>query len=785
MKDTKDVIACVVDHQIFLPWAQRLAREFKKVYYHTPVEKAFPKLADSIIGDGFSDIVRCDDPFDVMDEVDLWIFPDIGFSGLQLHLEKLGKPVWGSRSADSLEIHREKFLDMLKAVGLSVPPHTRVRGVGAMAEFLKDKEDKWVKMSKYRGDFETFHWRNAKQDSGWPDFLRVKFGPLANEIPFVIADTIETEIEDGYDGYNVDGLFPKLAVHGIECKDRGYLCAVQDYDSLPEQVKAVNAAVAPVLRERRYRNKFSTEIRITEDDAYFIDTTCFSDDTEVLTESGWKLFSDIIQSDKVATLDVQTKKIRYEQPLNYHCYDHDGEMILISNRKKTIECLVTPNHRVLRTDRNGKRLFFEQASKLTDKGFIPRTGIWVGKSPEIFEIPAYYKSWVGGRWGKCFREKDCPPMKCDIVTMLKFMGYYLSEGSTGGSGELGSVVNIAQSKYFNEMFTALQQFPVNPRKTSSGFQFCSVQLSSYCSQFGLCSEKFVPQWIKNLSPDLINIFLDAYTLGDGSIEGNGSRTIITTSRQMADDLQELFLKCGSCATIVKKATAGTIAKFPNSEYVRNHDMYLIYENSDHNQFWFETQARKNNYIKTEKYIGKVYCLTVPNGTLYVRRNGKPFWSGNCRNGSPPSQCEAELFSNWGDIVWHGAHGELVEPISVFKYGVQTVLNLKREATTWASVPFPDELRQWVKCGNCCEYDGQLVFPPQDEPDPMIGWLVAGGDTLDEAIETLKERVEELPDGVTTDINSLVELVGEMNEAAKLDIHYGEGEIPDGKAIVEA
>ena len=28
------------------------------------------------------------------------------------------------------------------------------------------------------------------------------------------------------------------------------------------------------------------------------------------------------------------------------------------------------------------------------------------------------------------------------------------------------------------------------------------------------------------------------------------------------------------------------------------------------------------------YSGEVHCVTVPNGTLYVRRNGKPIWSGN-------------------------------------------------------------------------------------------------------------------------------------------------------------
>ena len=30
----------------------------------------------------------------------------------------------------------------------------------------------------------------------------------------------------------------------------------------------------------------------------------------------------------------------------------------------------------------------------------------------------------------------------------------------------------------------------------------------------------------------------------------------------------------------------------------------------------------------EEYVGDVFCVTVPNGTLYVRRNGKPAWCGN-------------------------------------------------------------------------------------------------------------------------------------------------------------
>ena len=37
-------------------------------------------------------------------------------------------------------------------------------------------------------------------------------------------------------------------------------------------------------------------------------------------------------------------------------------------------------------------------------------------------------------------------------------------------------------------------------------------------------------------------------------------------------------------------------------------------------------------IKKEKYVGRIYCVTVPNHTLYVRRNGKSYWCGNSHLG---------------------------------------------------------------------------------------------------------------------------------------------------------
>src|SRR6516225_9486687 len=129
MKETKDVTACVVDHGLFVPVARRLARSFKKVYYFTPWEKSFPTVWD-LIGDGFEDIRRINDPWEVKESCDLYVFPDIGFAPLQRQLLEQGYPVWGARGGDILEISRGKFLQALEEeTNLPVPTFHKIVGL--------------------------------------------------------------------------------------------------------------------------------------------------------------------------------------------------------------------------------------------------------------------------------------------------------------------------------------------------------------------------------------------------------------------------------------------------------------------------------------------------------------------------------------------------------------------------------------------------------------------------------------------------------------------------------
>lgn len=275
MKKAKDMVVCVVDHGMFAEFALRLARQFKKVYYCNVWQRAFPRINELSIGDGFDEIERVDEVWHVKDRCDLFAFPDLLHSGVQRELAAQGKAVWGSRGADRLETDRQFFLRTLDKLGLEVAPHQVCRGLEQLRTYLFDRRNQYIKVSRCRGSTETRHWEDRKLSSGLLDELAVTFGPLQNEIPFIVFDHIEAVTEWGYDGYFCGGKFPRYSIQGPEIKDRCYIGCDTAWDDLPVAVREINEAMAPVLARANYTNFWHTEIRITEDGkAYFIDPTC-------------------------------------------------------------------------------------------------------------------------------------------------------------------------------------------------------------------------------------------------------------------------------------------------------------------------------------------------------------------------------------------------------------------------------------------------------------------------------------------------------------------------------
>lgn len=273
MTDLSSKSIFVYDSGLFVPIAQCCAEQFGRVYYHSPCQRFLPVVSDFIVGDGFENITRVDEPEEMIGKVDCWCFTDVGAGKFQKYLAGIGEAVWGHMGADELETDKGKFLKTLGDFGLEVPPHTVIKGMSRLREHLKDKQDLYIKVSKYRGDWETFHWRSVALDSLGLDCAALRFGPFQEMVDFYVFDKIETDIEDGIDAWRVAGQWPKTIFHAMENKDKSLIGALQDFDEVAEPVREINEAFGPALDEYGYQGPFSTEVRIKDDKSYFNDAT--------------------------------------------------------------------------------------------------------------------------------------------------------------------------------------------------------------------------------------------------------------------------------------------------------------------------------------------------------------------------------------------------------------------------------------------------------------------------------------------------------------------------------
>lgn len=277
MKDVAQVTCMVIDCGLHPDFAVRLARDFAKVYYYTPASGgAFQTINAATIGKGLEGIEVVDTPFiEEFNQIDLFVVTDIHFGPLQVHLESLGKKVWGSRMGEELELERAGTKKAMQRVGLPVNKYKVVRGMDELRAHLKDKKDVHVKVSRYRGTFESFMVTNYKNVEPLLDSVEQDIGPLKNEIDFIVEDDLPDRIEIGIDAWTVDGLWPEKVLLGIEVKDAGYVGVFKPWADIPEPVRRWNEKMSPILAKYGYKGSISTENRIGKDLVpHMIDATC-------------------------------------------------------------------------------------------------------------------------------------------------------------------------------------------------------------------------------------------------------------------------------------------------------------------------------------------------------------------------------------------------------------------------------------------------------------------------------------------------------------------------------
>ncbi len=398
-------------------------------------------------------------------------------------------------------------------------------------------------------------------------------------------------------------------------------------------------------------------------------TGCYDENTEILTEKGWKLFKDLSIRDRVFTL-TENNEIELHHPTRLFEYDYDGEMIHFKSR--SLDLLVTPNHRMVVDAPNGKRMFVEAKDFNPNTHRIPKGGIWEGEGKEYFVLPSIPILQGNGPESKFSAEQltvirklknegksiyrlakdfDCSPatvfnicndggygnrervkiksmtprLKVKMNDWLKFFGFWLAEGSTDKekiAERHGYRVVISQvdKKKREEIKNVLKKLPFNYYEEGTNLVICNKQLWSYLRQFGNKYTKFIPEEIKKLDKKQLKILFDWMVKGDGYVrKTTGQINYWTSSKKLADDLQEIALKLGYLATITQMKKK--ISEINGRQLVSNTVYVIGIQKSRH------YRLREQN-VRKIRYHGKVYCCEVKNHTVFVRRNGRVSWCGN-------------------------------------------------------------------------------------------------------------------------------------------------------------
>ena len=262
--------ALVVDHGAFVELALRLARKggFGEVYYCDPSwETAYAKIDHAVIGDGFEQVRRVKEPWALIDggEVDIVIFPDVHHGEMQAHIESLGLPVWGARSADQLELHKLRFKKIQDELGMPHADYDVIYGMLSLREYCARTTDRYIKITpQFRGNRETFHHSDPFETAMKLAQMDLEFGPLGDILTFLCEHPLKGKIEGGIDTYTVDGQHPDQVVSGWEIKDKCYLAEVLAWGEVNQVLRDAIDPLWPILKARGTKQMISTEVKIED-----------------------------------------------------------------------------------------------------------------------------------------------------------------------------------------------------------------------------------------------------------------------------------------------------------------------------------------------------------------------------------------------------------------------------------------------------------------------------------------------------------------------------------------
>lgn len=354
---------------------------------------------------------------------------------------------------------------------------------------------------------------------------------------------------------------------------------------------------------------------------------CYVQDTEFLTETGWRKYEKIRDGEAVATMNPNSLALEFQCPTRRFEADYEG--VIYSFAPQHMMCSVTPNHRMLvspvgrQKSNNYSTRYDESHAKW---GFRRAETICNGRQ-------RYFYSRITCRPGI----KEYPVSDEELI----LLGCYVSEGCIGKRDIKGhpTILRFSQKDggrqiaYLNRI---LEVFPENTCRFESlrekgekrkndclevvythNDPALATKVANEC--LSGAKNKRLPAWTMKLSLRQCLLLLDVMVAGDGTNRKH-SRVYYTSSKMLADSIQAMCIACGVICQVW--------GPYHSEGEWGVSETYQVYLGKIK-----ETVIVCPRTTSTEWYKGKISCFSVPNEILVTRLNGKASIQGNSKHAS--------------------------------------------------------------------------------------------------------------------------------------------------------
>lgn len=324
--------------------------------------------------------------------------------------------------------------------------------------------------------------------------------------------------------------------------------------------------------------------------------SCFSGDTEILTEDGFVEFKMYDGITPVAQYNIETQEISYVDPLYFRMIPNQ-KVCVFENENTSLK--LTPNHECIIQVQNGKKY-------MKKVPFEELAGH--GQSKYAWVNAGYYK------YEKCWFIKD---------DMTRLVACFVADGSYSES-KTQIRFGFTKKRKIERFRNMVDRIGVDyDEKVQGKLKVTYFTISDFdyvCNMKRYCTadKTLLKPAMTELNP---LVYLEEASHWDGHVNHTNLITVSSTNRSTLDSMQIMAVQSGVRARLYKvKDERDNVSDTWTLSYNLNKKPLSRFESKDID---LRTHHNTNH---------NVYCVTVPEHNIVIRHNGKVSIQGNCNFG---------------------------------------------------------------------------------------------------------------------------------------------------------